>query len=197
MVSSDEARHASRNFDVDLSRALAAHDRICYDKNVPNGDGVGKLCRSLSAAATEHGGLRVRVQLVAPRSLNHDAAWARVASRTADHDGLNVFNVTGGEAGCYRLFKNIFCDPSRKYLPVAKRLPSTVATDAFWGDLEATERLAAALCAPAPESLPTVEELARAHREEERAVDVLRRSRQRYGAKPSRRTALPPRKGKR
>ena len=144
VVSSDEemARTGDRHaFDVTLQRALSRSPSglVCYDKNVPNADGLAKLCRVLAACARA---LKVCISVlpIVPAHLDHDAAWQRVLARPPTDVALNVHKA--GVDEIYRIFAGIFFEPSRAFLPHAQALPGAIVTSAFWRGVDATSELA-------------------------------------------------------
>ena len=96
---------------------------VCYDKNVPNVEGLLKLLRVLAAAEKQHA-VRVKLLCAVPASLQHDQAWARVAARDAHDPALNVHTPAGGRDEAYRVFKTIFFDACTGFLPLASQLPA-------------------------------------------------------------------------
>ena len=132
VASSDEERARGGSFDETLSRVLRSAPAVCYDKNLPDANGLSKLCRVLRAAETRHG-VRVRVLLVAPRSLRHDVMWARVGARAATDHALTQ-HIEGGAAKAYEIFNAVFFEPSRKALSSVHRLPGVLVSDAFWAE---------------------------------------------------------------
>ena len=130
VVSSDEERARNGNFDVVLGQVLQSHRLVCYDKNVPDANGLTKLCRVLGTIERQQR-LAIRV-VVAPATLRHDVAWQRVLERPPTDIALNVHTCDGGANGAYRIFKGVFFDACVKFLPTAQSLPNAVTSDAFW-----------------------------------------------------------------
>ena len=164
VVSSDAIRARklpASAFDVEMEQALRRHAVVCYDKNVPNPEGLAKLVRTLTAASrqqpAEHRSqhrsppaevqsrLELRLLLVVPSRLEHDVAWARVEARPRTDVALNVHTVQGGPREAYHIFRNIFFGPCLSLLPLAQRLPGALTSDAFWRGAAATQQLAAQL----------------------------------------------------
>lgn len=112
---------ARRNFDETLLHLLARNSVVGYDKNVPNLEGLAKLVRLLrqpSGAASQ-----MRLLLVVPNTVHHDVAWGRVRLRPATDCGLTAHSVQGGEHEAYRIFKKVFFDECRAFVPFAHGLP--------------------------------------------------------------------------
>lgn len=131
VVSSDEERARNGNFDVVLGQVLQSHRLVCYDKNVPDANGLTKLCRVLGTIERQQR-LAIRVVVVAPATLRHNVAWQRVLERPPTDIALNVHTCDGGANGAYRIFKGVFFDACVKFLPTAQSLPNAVTSDAFW-----------------------------------------------------------------
>ena len=160
VVSSDAERARGGSFDDALAALLRTRPVVCYDKNVPNADGLAKMLRVLAAAKRQHGWPILRVRLVVPTRLDHAAAWARVRGRTADDIALNVHTIQGGESAAYHVFRSVFYDECERFLPSAMQLPGAHGTDAFWRGLDGVPETARRLLAALPEA-PTLEELQR------------------------------------
>ncbi len=80
VVSSDALRARQlppAAFDGEMADALRRHPIVCYDKNVPNPEGLAKLVRTLTAAARQQPAAALRLLLVVPSRLEHDTAWRR------------------------------------------------------------------------------------------------------------------------
>ena len=164
VVSSDAIRARklpASAFDVEMERALRRHAVVCYDKNVPNPEGLAKLVRTLTAVSRQQPAeqrsqqrsqpaevrsrLELRLLLVVPSRLEHDVAWARVEKRPRTDVALNVHTVRGGTKEAYHIFRNIFFGPCLALLPLAQRLPGALTSDAFWRGGAAAQQLAAQL----------------------------------------------------
>ena len=63
VASSDEERARGGNFDQALGQLLRTEPLVCYDKNIPNMEGLAKLCKVLGHAERQH-----RVQIKVPRA---------------------------------------------------------------------------------------------------------------------------------
>ena len=166
IVSSDDERMRGGHFDNTLSQTLRSAPLVCYDKNVPNVEGLNKLIKVLGGVERQQRVL-IKVIPVVPLSIQHDIAWGRVESRPRTDHALNVHTCQGGRSGAYRVFKSIFLDPSAAFLPLASQLPSVIASDAFWQGMDAAKGLASSVLAQLP-SAATLEVL-------QQAVDSLTR----------------------
>ena len=144
-----------------MEKAVRQHAVVCYDKNVPNPEGLAKLVRTLTAVSRQQPAegrshrsqppelrsqrLELRLLLVVPSRLERDVAWARVLARPRTSPALNVHTVQGGAKAASELFQKVFFGPSLALLPLAQQLPGALTSDAFWRDEADVQQLAAQL----------------------------------------------------
>ena len=147
IVSSDQIKASGLKpsaFETELNRLVGQGGArlICYDKNVPNAQGVAKLVKVCRDASQRKGARPVRLLLVVPESLSRSACWQRVLSRPASHIGLSQHTVEGGLKKCRAIFDMVFFKPSADYLPTASSLPGTLRTGGFFETAGASSGLA-------------------------------------------------------
>ena len=157
IASSDEENARGGSFDDRLAALLREHQVVCYDKNVPNVEGLAKMLRVLGNFQRASR-FRLRVRFVVPSRLEHDTAWARVRARPPDDIALNIHKVKGGEREAYRIFRTIFFDACESFLATALTLPGVVPTEAFWAGIPAAEALASQVLDEL-HTAPTLEEM--------------------------------------
>ena len=118
----EKARTGSAaTFDEAFVAAVSCSQTVCYDKNIPNVDGLRKLFRVLERLTFTQG-FHFRLRVIVPLRLEPGIAWERVRKRTAEDIALNVHSVAGGEAETYRIFSDIFAAPCQFFLPIAQRI---------------------------------------------------------------------------
>jgi len=118
---------------------------VCYDKNIPNAQGVQKLSRVLGKLL---GQFDVRVVLVAPERLGDvecDRCWERVRARGVEEqkDRALTTHIDGGEAKAWSIFKDCFFDSCIEFLPALQASGIALHTDIFWGAPEGGDGSAA------------------------------------------------------
>ena len=134
VVSSD---YVTGNFDDAVLRSVQAQLVTCYDKNVPNAQGVQKLARVLAGLVRD---FDVRVELVAPARLGsaqRDLCWERIRARPPPPGGngrVLTVHSAGGEASAWAVFKGTFFDKCADFLPALRATGTAVVTDAFWAE---------------------------------------------------------------
>ena len=154
-----------------MEKAIRQHAVVCYDKNVPNPEGLAKLVRTLTAVSRQQPAegrshrsqppelrsqrLELRLLLVVPSRLERDVAWARVLARPRTSPALNVHTVQGGAKAASELFQKVFFGPSLALLPLAQQLPGALTSDAFWRDEADVQQLAAQLMQTARDGAAT------------------------------------------
>ena len=166
IVSSDHARIGKKaqsrdhvnTFEAELRRVIdeddADDDRVvAYDKNCPDQDGLRRLSRACSSTKAD-----VRLILVAPKTLDVNECWSRVAARPPDHIGL-----TSAVNNARDLFDNAFaakCAETIEDLDARGPLTGVIRTDAFFAeDLSHLEDLAKDVASLKHETLPRVDDL--------------------------------------
>ncbi|KAK3280814.1 hypothetical protein CYMTET_11367 [Cymbomonas tetramitiformis] len=154
-VAASDAFKDRQKFEKAFDRALASTRSgvVCYDKNIPNMAGLGRLLKVLQArdVALQYD---VRVALVAPQFLDEAVMWQRVISRPSTHIGMTA--KAGEEEALLEIFNKCFMSESRQFLHSAQKAPGVVISEAFFSLSEGdTLRLAERLmhsCQVAPEA---------------------------------------------
>jgi hypothetical protein len=148
VVSSDEQKAKSGGskgaFDSALRQAIeGGASMVGYDKNVPNEDGLAKAVKVLEGISKEVARVRIKMVCVVPSRLDRECAWARVEARSEGDLALSVHAEGGGKEAAYRVFREVFFEPSLAFLGRAQSVPGAMVSDAFWGDVTGLSALAA------------------------------------------------------
>lgn len=120
----DESTH-------DLTMPISNVRIVGYDKNVPNIEGLRKLCRVLESV--EHSRRRtIEVLLISPETIDDAVCWRRIRQRDPSHLGLTTAD---GVETAQHVYQNFFLRPSRAFLPQLSRNPwkkVAIRSEAFW-----------------------------------------------------------------
>jgi len=129
-------------FDEVLVGALKRKKIVCYDKNIPNAEGIQKMAKVLGKMLRD---FDIKVVLVVPEQLgdaekNH--CWERVKSRSAEHPALTIHGE-GGEAKARDIFTNIFFNACANFVPELHRSGAAISTSVFWDGEDAVREFVA------------------------------------------------------